>query len=104
MPFARVTLASRLATVTLLCGTLAIAAKPQEPPAAPTPQNTPEARPLPALNYTQPVSHFPNPVGPYTPRHVAPPNLTNTPRLEDLMHDGKLYISMNDAVTLALEN
>src|SRR6202521_1202703 len=104
MPFARVTLASRLATVTLLCGTLAIAAKSQEPPAAPTPQNTPEARPLPALNYTQPVSHFPNPVGPYTPRHVAPPNLANTARIDSLMHDGKVYLSLNDAIALALEN
>jgi len=35
---------------------------------------------------------------------VAPPNLANTPRIDQLMHDGKLYISMNDAVALALEN
>src|SRR5208282_5073662 len=47
---------------------------------------------------------FPDPVGPYIPRHVEPPNLTNTPRIDQLMHDGKLYISMNDAVALALEN
>jgi len=40
----------------------------------------------------------------YTPRHVAPPNLANTPRIDQLLHDGKLYISMNDAVALALEN
>jgi len=104
MPFARVTLASRLATVTLLCGTLAIAAKAQEPPAAPTPQNTPEARPLPVLNYAQPVSHFPNPVGPYTPRQVAAPNLANTARIDSLMREGKLYLSLNDAIALALEN
>ncbi len=38
------------------------------------------------------------------PRHLPPPNLANTPRIEQLMHDGKLYISMNDAVALALEN
>ena len=44
------------------------------------------------------------PIAPYTPRHVAPPNLANTPRIDELMHDGKLYISMNDAVALALEN
>ena len=41
---------------------------------------------------------------PTLPRHVAPPNLANTPRIDQLMHDGKLYISMNDAVALALEN
>jgi outer membrane protein TolC len=56
------------------------------------------------LNYSQPVSHFPNPIGPYTPRHVAPPNLANTPRIDSLMHDGKLYLSLNDAIALALEN
>ncbi len=43
-------------------------------------------------------------LAPYTARHVAPPNLANTPRIDQLLHDGKLYISMNDAVALALEN
>ncbi|MGB7332187.1 MAG: TolC family protein, partial [Terriglobales bacterium] len=41
---------------------------------------------------------------PYTPRHIEQPNLANTPRIDQLMQDGKLYISMNDAVALALEN
>ena len=54
--------------------------------------------------YANPKSAFRNPIGPYTARHVAPPNLANTPRIDQLMHDGKLYISMNDAVALALEN
>jgi len=59
---------------------------------------------VPVLDYTRPVSHFPNPVGPYIPRQVAPPNLANTPRIDQLLHDGKLYISLNDAIALALEN
>ncbi|HTC46478.1 MAG TPA: TolC family protein [Candidatus Aquilonibacter sp.] len=104
MPFARVALMSRIATSAILFGTLAIAANAQEPPAAPTPQNTPEARPLPVLNYAQPVSHFPNPIGPYTPRQVAAPNLANTARIDSLMRDGKVYLSLNDAIALALEN
>ena len=54
--------------------------------------------------YAKPKSQFPNVIAPYTPRHVAPPNLANTPRIDELMHDGKLYISMNDAIALALEN
>src|SRR5580700_7026051 len=61
-------------------------------------------QPFDVKEYAKPRSHFPNPVGPYTPRHVAPPNLANTPRIDELMHDGKLYISMNDDVALALEN
>jgi outer membrane protein TolC len=76
----------------------------QEPPTAPTPQNTPEAKPVPVLDYTAPVAHFPNPIGPYRPRTVAPPNLANTARIDSLMHDGKVYLSLNDAIALALEN
>lgn len=62
------------------------------------------AQPFEIKTYSTPRSHFPNPIGPYTPRTVAPPSLANTGRFEQLMRDGKLYISMNDAVSLALEN
>jgi outer membrane protein len=104
MPFARLTSTVRLAAAASLFATLSLAGWAQEAPAAPTPQNTPEARPLPVLNYAQPVSHFPNPIGPYTSRHLAPPNLSNTARIDQLMRDGKLYLSLNDAIALALEN
>lgn len=104
MPFARIASNIRRIAAALLFGTMTIALWAQEPPAAPTPQNTPEARPLPVLNYSQPVSHFPNPIGPYSPRHVVAPNLANTARIDSLMHDGKVYLSLNDAIALALEN
>jgi outer membrane protein len=82
---------------------LTVAVWAQDAPAAPAPQSTSE-KPLPVLNYTHPVSHFPNPIGPYTPRRLAPPNLANTGRIDQLMHEGKLYLSLNDAIALALEN
>ncbi len=107
MPFARLAPTVRLAAAATLFATLTFGCWGQEPsttPVAPTPQNTPEARPVPALNYGKPVSHFPNPIGPYTPRHIGPPNLANTARIDQLMHDGKLYLSLNDAIALALEN
>ena len=104
MPFARLASTLRLIVAANLFAVLTLACWGQEPPAAPTPQNTPEARPVPVLNYAQPVSHLPNPIGPYTPRHLAPPNLANTARIDQLMHDGKLYLSLNDAIALALEN
>ncbi len=107
MPFARLASTARLAAAASLFATLTLACWGQESPAAPTtptPQNTPEARPVPAFNYGKPVSHFPNPIGPYTPRHVGEPNLANTARIDQLMHDGKLYLSLNDAIALALEN
>jgi len=81
-----------------------MAAWAQEPPPAPTPQNTTETKPVPALNFSKPVSHFPNPIGPYMPREVQAPNLANTARIDSLMHEGKLYLSLNDAIALALEN
>jgi outer membrane protein TolC len=62
------------------------------------------SQPFELKDYSQPRSPFPNPVGPYTARSVAAPNLVNTARFDQLMRDGKLYISMNDAVALALEN
>jgi outer membrane protein len=104
MPFARLTSNIWLTTAAILFGTLTIAAWAQETPAAPVPQNTPETRPLPVLNYSKPVSHFPNPIGPYTPRHLAAPNLANTARIDGLMREGKLYLSLDDAIALALEN
>src|SRR5271167_3215189 len=104
MPYARLASMVRLTAAGVLFGTLTLAGWAQNAPAAPVPQNTPETRPLPVLNYSKPVSHFPNPIGPYTARHLAPPNLANTGRIDALMHDGKLYLSINDAVALALEN
>jgi outer membrane protein len=107
MPFARLATTVLLAAAVSLFATLTLVCSGQEPPAAPiapTPLNTPEARPVPVLNYTKPVSHFPNPIGPYTARHLGPPNLANTARIDQLMHDGKLYLSLNDAIALALEN
>ena len=104
MPIARLNSTIRSITAAILFGTLTIASWGQEAPAAPVPQNTPETRPLPVLNYSQPVSHFPNPIAPYTARHLAAPNLANTARIDQLMHEGKLYLSLNDAIALALEN
>ena len=56
------------------------------------------------LDYSKPQAHFPNPFAPYMQRTVAAPNLTNTSRIDQLMKDGKLMLSMNDAIALALEN
>jgi outer membrane protein len=55
-------------------------------------------------NYAKPKRAFPNVIAPYTTRDVPPPDLTNTPRIEQLLRDGKIYLSMDDAVSLALEN
>src|SRR5579863_933077 len=104
MPFARIASTIRLTIAAALLLTLTIAGWAQEPPAAPVPQTASETRTLPMLNYSQPVSHFPNPIGPYTPRHLGEPNFANTARIDSLMREGKLYLSLDDAIALALEN
>src|SRR5579871_3934890 len=37
-------------------------------------------------------------------RQVAPAKLTNTPRLESLLRNGNLYLSVQDVIALVLEN
>ncbi len=43
-------------------------------------------------------------IKPYREAPIAPGSLENSPRLHDLIHDGKLELSLADALTLALEN
>ena len=56
------------------------------------------------IDYTKPKSHLWNPLAPYTVTHVPESRLGNAPRLDQLLRDGKIYLSLSDAVTLALEN
>ena len=104
MPFARFALITRLATSASLFALLTLGCWAQESGvAAPTPQASSD-KALPVLNYAKPASHFPNPIAPYVPHYLPAPNLSNTARIDQLMHDGKLYLSLNDAIALALEN
>src|ERR1700704_6586064 len=107
----RLTSASRRAAALFVAGVMVPAGWTQDAsqvpnaPSAQVQKAAPStAQPFEVKDYAQPRSHFPNPLGPYTPRTVAPPSLANTERITQLMRDGKLYISMNDAVALALEN
>ncbi len=72
-------------------------------PQTPQPANPPTQRAA-FTDYSKPKAAFPNVIAPYTPRDVPPPDLTNTARIAELLKDGKLMLSINDAVSLALEN
>ncbi len=50
------------------------------------------------------MPHSHNPLAPYMPSTVPELNLQNSRRLYDLIQDGKLRISLRDAIALALEN
>ena len=115
--------AQALAAIMLLQVNLLIAAEPpqaQQAPEAPTPAANGAATPAPTLaqqmqqaqsNAIAPqhpfhidLPHSHKPLAPYRPSEAPPLDLTNSPRLESLIHDGKLYISLRDAIALSIEN
>jgi outer membrane protein TolC len=50
------------------------------------------------------LPHSHKPFAPYQPSYAPPLDLNNSPRLQTLIRDGKLYISLHDAIALAIEN
>ena len=80
-------------------------AEPQalEPmPQAPKPQHN--AHLYSNEDYTRAPSAFPKFWQPYVPRDVPAPNLVNSARIDSVIRDGKMYLSLDDAVALAVEN
>ena len=92
---------------------------PQEAPSAPAPQTgqTPQQEQKPAQPAMAPVSlgvakydfskgprAFPNLIAPYKQTSIPEPSLVNSPKVEQMIHDGKLELSLQDAIELALEN
>lgn len=67
--------------------------------ANPAPASQPPAA---SLNFEMPKSH--NPLNAYMGDSVPEPALTNSGRLGSLVRDGKLYLSLKDAIDLALED
>ena len=55
-------------------------------------------------DYSKGKSPFPNIFAPYSPIRVQAPALTNSPRVDQLIQDGKMKLSLQDAIALALEN
>jgi outer membrane protein len=55
-------------------------------------------------DYSREKFFLPNIFDPYVPAHVDQPMLTNSTRIDQLIHDGKLMLSLDDAISLALEN
>jgi len=74
---------------------------------APAPQSSldaPQPRRFVLKDYSKPRNHFPNLIGPYQEQSVPPPVLSNTARIDRMMQNGKLTLSLRDAISLALEN
>jgi len=71
-------------------------------PQAPAPQHN--AHLYSDQDYTRGQSQFPKFWSVWTVRNVAPANFTNSPLIDRVMRDGKMYLALDDAVALALEN
>src|SRR5215469_10760942 len=92
-----------------LAGTPVVPVRAQEPANAPQPQaaaqgGVPISLGVSQYDYSRPPRAFPNLINPYRMQNVAPGVLANSPRLEQLIHDGKMELSLQDAIALALEN
>lgn len=106
-PFFRPVLAAVLVGV--------MAGAPVSPLLAQEPAPAPQARPaaqggvpislgVSKYDFSKAPSAFPNFTNPYRQQYIDPAVLTNSPRLEQLIHDGKMELSLQDAIALALEN
>ncbi len=79
----------------------------QTVPAAPAPQPaTTSAQPqaIHLEDYAKSQPTVPNILKPYEGRALPQPDFANAPRMDSLMQGGKIYLSIDDAVALALEN
>lgn len=97
-----------IAAILLLQANLALSVEP--PPAPPplqapaAPQALPTAGVAGQVPFDEMMRHSSNPFDAYRGNEVPPPGMTNSPRLSSLVRDGKIYLSLRDAIDLALEN
>jgi len=92
---------STLVTSAIFLLLLASSSLAQNVPATPVPVT----RPLethPTLRLDIPHSYYP--IDTYRPSRVPEPNLANSPRIDSLIHNGVLELSLRDAIALALED
>src|SRR5580692_1361773 len=78
--------------------------QPQAQTGAPATEPARDLRGVEGPDYSRPKPAFPVLWDPYTPQNIPEPMLTNSSRIDQLIQDGKLMLSLDDAISLALEN
>jgi len=76
----------------------------QQQQTQPPPPESKKITDLSEPEYSHGKKAFPNMLAPYSPMNIPMPNLSNSARLQQFIRDGKLYLSLQDCVALALEN
>lgn len=77
-----------------------VAGSVQQTPVAAAPLKTPKDN----IPFDQLQHRSWNPFDAYRGKSVPPPSLANSARLDSLVRDGKMYLRLQDAIDLALEN
>jgi outer membrane protein len=77
---------------------------PTQPAAISQPSSLPYTSLLGAVDYSKNKHTFPRFWSVYASRYVPQPNLTNAPGIFDLIHDGKLELTLQNAIAMALQN
>ncbi len=97
----------------LLAGTAPSYAQVPQQTAPAAPGLPPEPTPNPtqplfmrdtSRDFSRPRGYWPNPLAPYSPTTVPPASFLNSVQLDNLVKNGKIYLSLSDAVLLALQN
>ena len=86
----------------VVCACTCFSQQPTSPANSNTIANTDPSRPHYSSIFKMPSSR--NPLSAYSPSSTPEPELRNSPRLNQLIRDGKLYLSLKDAIRLAMEN
>ena len=95
------------AAILLLQANLALAIESGVPAASvqtPAPAAGAARTPVGQIPFDQLLRPSRNPINAYRGRIVPPPSMGNSPRLDSLVRDGKIYLSLRDAIDLALED
>jgi outer membrane protein TolC len=82
----------------------AFQAEPAVAPAQTAPQATTTLQTSRPVPFNEMLRHSHNPFDAYRGKIVPPPSMANSVRLNSLVRDGKLYLSLKNAIDLALEN
>ena len=88
--------------VVLVCAILSAACSAQTTPQTDSGEKASTTQGATRLQFEMPKSR--NPLHAYEPDSVPEPAMSNSARLDRLVRDGTLYLSLKDAIDLALEN